>query len=528
MTELGRTSNPTQSARAGFAWFAAGAALAIIACFDAVMSMTSGWQSDEYSHAYLIPAISLFIGYKLAPSAFASAESSWLGLAFVAFAAVTAIVGELSTTFTLVQYAFILLLLGVFITLFGLKSSIALWFPFCFLVFMVPLPNFIFANLSQSLQLISSEIGVAVIRLLGISVYLEGNVIDLGSYQLQVVEACSGLRYLFPLMSFGALVAYLFKAPAWQRVVLFLSTIPITVVMNSIRIGLIGALVEHFGIGAAEGFLHYFEGWIIFVTCLAILLFEAWIFHKLSTTDGSVLDRLDLTLPDPKDVKAKLSGTRVAATPIVVAIIAIAALAILNSQTGSREEIVPAHRAFLQFPLLNEDWLGREAPMEQHFLDALKLTDYIIADYRHPEYALPVNLYIAYYGSQRKGASAHSPKSCLPGGGWVIKTFETIEAGFAGASSSIRPNTVNRVIIQKGNNRQLVYYWFEQRGRRLTNEYLVKWYLFWDSLTKNRTDGALVRLVLPVPDGINIEIADEQMDGFLRDFEPVLNRFIPN
>ena len=123
---------------------------------------------------------------------------------------------------------------------------------------------------------------MAVIRLFDISVYLEGNVIDLGVYQLQVVEACSGLRYLFPLMSFGFLISYIYRGPVWQKVVIFLSTIPITVVMNSFRIGVIGVTVEHFGIAAAEGFLHDFEGWIVFMACLGFLLFEIWILYMFS------------------------------------------------------------------------------------------------------------------------------------------------------------------------------------------------------------------------------------------------------
>src|SRR6185312_17264866 len=124
------------------------------------------------------------------------------------------------------------------------------------------------------LQLISSQLGVLFIRAFQIPVFLEGNVIDLGVYKLQVVDACSGLRYLYPLLSLGFLAAYLFQAPIWQRVVVFLSTIPITIVMNSLRIGIVGILVNHFGPQDADGFLHMFEGWIIFIACAAVLVAE--------------------------------------------------------------------------------------------------------------------------------------------------------------------------------------------------------------------------------------------------------------
>ena len=112
--------------------------------------------------------------------------------------------------------------------------------PLLFLIFAIPLPYFIDSTLSWRLQLLSSELGVAFIRLFQIPVYLEGNVIDLGSYKLQVIEACSGLRYLYPLLSLSFLAAYMFQAPFWKRALVFLSAIPITIAMNSLRIGIVG------------------------------------------------------------------------------------------------------------------------------------------------------------------------------------------------------------------------------------------------------------------------------------------------
>ena len=158
--------------------------------------------------------------------------------------------------------------------------------PIIFLLFAIPLPYFIDAVLSYRLQLISSELGTAFIRLFQIPVFREGNVIDLGVYKLQVVEACSGLRYLYPLMSLGFLAAYFFQAPIWQRALIFLSTIPITIVMNSLRIGIVGILVDHFGPQDADGFLHMFEGWIIFIACAGVLVAEMSLLARLASGKG--------------------------------------------------------------------------------------------------------------------------------------------------------------------------------------------------------------------------------------------------
>ena len=149
-----------------------------------------------------------------------------------------------------------------------------------------------------------------------------------------------------------------------------------------------------------------------------------------------------------------------------------------------------------------------------------------MADFRNASQTMQgVNLWIAYYANQRKGASVHSPRSCLPGGGWEIQNFDqhTItDVGPAGEAM-----TVNRAVIGKGNAVQLVYYWFVERGRIQTNEYAVKWYIFWDALTRNRTDGALVRVTTFVPDRALVPDADARLEGFVRTIHPQLAYYLP-
>ena len=163
---------------------------------------------------------------------------SWMGAGLVVLGLFAFFLGELGTIHTSVQYRFVIFLCGAVWAFVGTQVFRILAILLLLPLFMVPFPNFIYSTLSQKLQLLSSEIGVAVIRLFGISVYLEGNVIDLGTYRLQVVEACDGLRYLFPLMTLGVIVVYFHNAAMWKRVVIFASTIPITILMNRFRINL--------------------------------------------------------------------------------------------------------------------------------------------------------------------------------------------------------------------------------------------------------------------------------------------------
>ena len=138
----------------------------------------------------------------------------------------------------------------------------------------------------------------------------------------------------------------------------------------------------------------------------------------------------------------------------------------------------------------------------------------------------PVNFYVAYYRSQRKGQSAHSPRTCIPGGGWEITSLRTMEVPAKDAvTMSLR---VNRLVIQKADMKQIVYYWFKQRDRALANEYLVKFFLFWDALAKQRTDGALIRLTATVQPGHDEEEADRVLVDFTQSVNPLMSRFVPD
>lgn len=508
-------------------------AFLLIACFySGLQNMVAKWSRDEYSHGYMIPAVALFLIAQRLPqlSSLATLEgfkNQWYGIVVLLSGFCIMVVGELSSLYTLIQYAFLINLTAVFICFAGSNGIRILAIPLTYLIFMIPLPNFLYFNLSSELQLLSSSIGVNIIRLFDISVFLEGNVIDLGNYQLQVVDACSGLRYLFPLISFGFLVSYLFRAPLWKRVLLFLTTIPITVFMNSFRIAVIGITVNYWGISAAEGFIHDFEGWIVFMACLALLTLEMWILHRLGKSKQSLLDCIDLNLPTGLLGHLHNASSRSTGTALVVATLLISASIPVSSMITERAELALSRQSFINLPLIKGEWFGREDQLDAAVIDELDLNDYIMADYQHMDGGTPINFYVAYYNSQRKGASIHSPRACLPGGGWQVIDSQVVSLD-AVPTHSQQVLRVNRVIVEKGDTRNLVYYWFQQRGRIITNEFAAKWYIFWDSLTRNRTDGALVRVITNIPDNTDTVAADEHLQKFLTEFNPLLADYIPD
>jgi exosortase D (VPLPA-CTERM-specific) len=501
-------------------------ALTIWLFWDGIYRMWGSWiDSPEYSHALLIPPIAAFLVWqqkdRLERVLF---TGSWWGVSLVLLGGALLVVGQLGTIYTLIQYAFLVTLFGLVLAFTGSAAFRLLFMPLFILVLMVPLPQFVLANLSTKLQLLSSELGVWFMRLFDISVYLEGNVIDLGGYKLQVEEACSGLRYLFPLMTLGFLMAYFYKGATWKRIALFLSSIPITLVMNSFRVGSIGFMVEHWGIGMAEGFLHEFQGWAVFMTSAALMLGEIALLNRIGHESGTWRQLFGIEFPAASPRGAPVAQ-RVLPSSFVAACAVLLVFAVIMALIPRPAEIYPPRGSFADYPMQLGRWNGRLESMEGVYLDALKLDDYLLADYADPE-GQSVNLYIAYYNSQRKGEAVHSPRSCLPGGGWQLEKFgqRTLEGVRVGGA----PLRVNRTLIKLGDQRELVYYWFQQRGRVITNEFAVKWYLFWDALTRHRTDGALVRLITSLPPGSDEPSADARLVELAGQVAPTLPRYVPN
>lgn len=522
----------------GYALLGVALVAALLLFAPALQQMYEIWKlQPEYSYGILIPLLSLFLLWRDREQVRGlPLTGSWYGLFFIIPGLALRVVGQLATMPTLVHYALLMVIYGLVLSLTGPVLFRRLLMPLLVLIFMVPLPPFFSEQLSLQLQLLSSQIGVWFIRAVGISVYLQGNVIDLGNYQLQVAEACSGLRYLFPLMTMAFLIGYVYRGPLWKRAVVFFASIPITVLMNSLRIGLIGVTVDYWGPRMAEGFLHEFEGWAVFMVSslvlfgVAIGLARPWRARQSAAAVGPG----SLAARTPQDPLSRSQAWSVPRIPplgsmphaFIAATAIVAAGATLELTIPERPEVIPARQQFVDFPLHLGEWSGHKSSLETDVLDMLKLDDYLMVDYTGAPSPDPINFYVAYYASQKTGLSLHSPARCIPGGGWTILSSERHLLQAPEATGTGWP--VNRVLIEQGNQRALVYYWFQERHRRITSEYVARWYLFWDSLRLNRTDGALVRLVLPLHKDADMARADALLTRFAFESKEPLSHFVTN
>jgi len=500
--------------------------------YNSHLQMVLWWKMEDYNYCYLIPFIVIYLLWEKRDALTRiPAQPTWVGLLPLAFGLVLFWLGELGGEYYTMYLSSWFVLLGLCWMHLGWKKLKVIIFPIGFTLTMFPPPNFIYFNLSLQLKLISSKLGVWALQMIGKSAYREGNVIDLGFTQLQVVDACNGLRYLFPLIVLAILVAYFYRSAWWKKLIVVLSAIPISIFVNGLRIASVGLLYPIWGQQVTEGFFHDFSGWAIFMISLGVLLAEMWILNVIiPEKKPGKSDSFDPpSRSDEKECReAKtapgLNWRSLLQSPrFITAFILLAATAGV-AQTVNFREAVPISRPFKQFPLQIDHWEGQLQTMEQKFIDGLKFSDYIMADYFNDS-GRSVSFYTAYYESQRKGESIHSPSSCLPGGGWVSHESGVLNVPLRDPKNShVR---VNRAFIQKGDSRQLSYFWFPMRGRVATNMWEMKIFNFWDALTRRRTDGALVRLITPVYASESVASAEARLQAFMGEVVPVLNQFLP-
>lgn len=512
----------------GVFWFAVamlGAALYFSIGLDALLS---AWATPEYSHGPLIPVLSFFLflrQLKTVPINHAPVTDRGPGIAVLAFAMVLGAVGRVSNFPEFAAYATIFWVGGMILISFGWRDGKQFWPPVLHLIYMLPLPGTLYYGLSTYLQGVSSELGVWMLRVIDVPVFQDGNIIDLGVYKLHVAEACSGLRYLFPILSFSYIFAVLYRGPMWHKAILLISAVPITVVMNSVRIAIAGAVVDQWGLDFVEGVTHFMEGWVIFITCVLILFALAWLLLRLHPEKRGLVEALDLETsglgPQIRRI-GLIAPSRVLIGAALV--VSLAATAWHLAPRPTPEQI--QHEPFYLFPRDLGQWRsGPPQRLDPGIAKSLAATDYYGTTLTKPDTSSPVDLFIAWYQDQSR-QGAHSPTICLPGSGWEIAKIGSMTA--TSAMTGKAPFSMKRVIIQKGMQRMLVYYWFQQAGGiRTASAYYSKFMLVWTQVTMGRSDGALIRLITPIGAGEQVSDADTRLQNALRHVLKPLPKFVP-
>ena len=479
------------------------------------------WNSEDFSYCYLVPFLFLYLVYTnrrflkthaLRPSLF--------GLVVLFLSGVLYLVGKLGSVETLTYMAIWAAVVGLALLLLGIRMAKGLAFPFLILGFIVPLPPFLNRLFTFKLKLISSALSVKMMQVSGLSVFREGNIIDLGVTQLQVVDACSGLRYVYPLLLMGLLFGYLFHRKWWERAIMVLATIPISVFSNALRIAITGYLTLKVSPEVADSFFHGFSGWLIFMVSLAFLMMLGW-FLKIMKPRLAKEVRVRVEKGNPDSHSFDLRNIR--QSYLWIASVLFLAFWGLNTALASGQ-IKPHRKTFEEFPVVIGDWRGEGSYIRKEILESLWADDYIQIQFSHTKTGDVLLLFVPYYEYQGTRHTAHSPVSCLVGGGFAPRSRKIIDRDFPGPSGQVK---VRQMLLEKDRQFILSNYWFQQRGRIIVSEYWNKWYLFWDSITKRRTDGALVRLEMPLRQGQDVEAAQAVLDSFTVELMKILPEYVP-
>lgn len=252
------------------AWF--GAILCIV--YAPVLGhLINQWYNDpDMGHGFFVPAIAAYIAWqKRSELDGVVLKPNWWGLAIVLYGALQLTVGTLGAELFLSRTAFVITLIGAVLFLGGRECLRIMAFPLFLLFFMVPIPAILYNRITFPLQIIATQAADSALAFMGYAVLREGNILELPSQRLDVVEACSGIRSLLSLSFLSLVYGYFFEKRNWIRVVLFLSTIPIAILANAARVTMTG-MISEIRPDLAEGFFHEFQGWVIFMIALAIMI----------------------------------------------------------------------------------------------------------------------------------------------------------------------------------------------------------------------------------------------------------------
>ena len=247
--------------------------LLVITNIQIFVDLISDWMNDDnYSHGFFIIPIAIYLFYKKRNELVFPAQKSTGGLFFFIVGLIMIILGTAASEFFTTRVGFVTALSGfVFYTL-GSQNFKKVWFPFFFLLFMIPIPSIIYYAATLPMQLLATKVTVGLLQLIGVPVARNGNIIALPNYSLEVVEACSGLRSLMTLLALGALYSYTNMPGKVLPIVLFLATIPIAIATNIFRIFTTALGAYAISKELAEDFLHELSGLLVFVTALIMML----------------------------------------------------------------------------------------------------------------------------------------------------------------------------------------------------------------------------------------------------------------
>ncbi len=473
-----------------------------------------------FSYALWIPPLVVYLVYLQAKhtgearikSFFAP---SYTGYAVIAAGCVLLLAGEVSTLLYIARLSFLVVLAGIALMVIGWQGLSLFIFPAGYLLFAVPLPTLVYVPLSARLQMVSSILAGQALDLLGVPALREGNIISLPNNQLEVIEACSGIHSLFALLAVATLAGYLLRSRNTQRVLIALSAIPVAILLNAVRITLLGILSYQIGPGAAAGFAHMTTGLVIFIVGCAVIVGLCG--RKPVAQALSPAMRRRAVLPPLTGTENERPGRWL---NVAMAAGMLALAMVLRGNIGF-DQPVALREQLDRFPLRLDSWNGHDVTIPPGQLAMLRASAVLMREYTRAADP-PVALYVAYFATQREGTAMHSPLHCIPGAGWELARQSVLPI----SSAALGTIDANKIIFANGDTRMLVVYWYMEQGRAERGELQGAMATLWHAIFERRSDGCLIRVSAPIVG--SEETTLNELLKFINQSAPLLiNHFLP-
>ena len=507
-----------------------------------ILGLIRHWSADDnYSHGLLVPFVIALIIWQERGNLAKHLErpETVLGTVIILFGLLMLLAGTLGAELFSQRLSLVLVIAGAIVYLYGRRVLACLFAPLLLLLLSIPIPQIVLNKVAFPLQLLATRVAEWGIALFGIPSFRRGNVIELIPYGeakyvgLEVVEACSGIRSLVTLVTLAVVLTYFSHTSGrnsggglwhfyrdrdlWRGAILVALSVPIALVTNAARVLITGLATYRYGAGVTESWWHEAFGWLTFLAGL-VLLFVANVGLMRLFANSRPTDSVERSASTSTDRLIRASPAQVG----VLFVLLLAGGTLIN-WFQLRTEAPIDRRPLDEFPIILGEAFRPAA--DKRFSPAteevLKATDYVMRDYFARSRRF--NLYIGYYASQRTGATYHSPQNCLPGSGWEMSNGSAVEI----LSPEGRVVKASRYVVTNGNRRSIMIYWYQGRGRTNSSEYWDKFHTIVDSISKGRSDGAMVRVMTPVSVGESDDEAFEVVKNFAGTVADSLSEYVP-
>ncbi len=481
------------------------------------------WSSDDYSHGFLVPFISLYLAWikRDELSRIRIEPGLWSGGVLVLFAGLMLVAGKLGGFIVLQELSLPLMIAGMVLLFAGKLFLKSLALPIAYLFFMIKMFGEGSDRFHRPFQLLAAKIGIGTLHLFGFTAYQEGNFIQLPNALLEVAAACSGIRFLVSIIAIGIPLAYLTQRTLLRRGGLVLFAIVIAILANGLRVALIGMWTYYHGTNMIHGPFHIFYG--VFVSWIGfIALFGgAWFLRRGAGEDENALSsKTPVNDHRNENLLRRKWEERIQSNQWNRSwfIATLLLTGIGSYHYFHRISPVPLENGFTAFPMTIENWKGRDLDSKNEMIKVPKTDDELVRTYQRAENDHPVNVYVGYFDSQTE-----EKKLVTYTTSWKFHRGEE-KVSIQGVSG--QSYQVNEVILNDGGDRRAVLFWYDLNGRVVASRYAAKLWSLWDGLIFGRTNGALVALSIPLGPESKLEQDFNHEKDFLRDLIPQLHNYL--